>query len=147
MLRSKFFFLPPILLWWFVYERCIFFLFCSLIGFVDFVVCIITRFVVFIFYFFIGFVGSEPWVVILWWLVFFSPWFSYWSWVFCVMGKFDLFCFVVWVILYIHISLHKFDDDWNYKCSWVYIINKVLIYLHTKLRCFRALREFATSIN
>jgi hypothetical protein len=47
----EFFFLPPVLLWWFVYERCNFFPFCSLIGFVDFVVCVITRFVVFIFIF------------------------------------------------------------------------------------------------
>jgi hypothetical protein len=45
-------------------KDAIFFPFCSLNGFVDFVVCVITRFVVFIFYF-IGFVGSEPWVVVL----------------------------------------------------------------------------------
>jgi hypothetical protein len=43
-------------------------------------------------------VGSEPWVVVLWWLVFFSLWFFDWSCVFCVMVKLDLFCFVVWVL-------------------------------------------------
>jgi hypothetical protein len=46
-------------------KYAIVFPFCSLIRFVDFVVCVITRFVVY-FYFFIGFVGSEPWVVVLW---------------------------------------------------------------------------------
>ena len=63
-----------------------FFLFCSLIWFVDFVVCVITRFVVFIFIFFIGFVGSEPWIVVLWWLVFFFP-FGF------LIG---VVCFVLW---------------------------------------------------
>ena len=43
------FFLPPMLMWWLVYERCKFFLFCSLIGFVNFVVCVITKFVFFYF--------------------------------------------------------------------------------------------------
>jgi hypothetical protein len=41
-------------------KNAIFFLFCSLIRFVDFVVCVITRIVVFILIFFIGFIGSEP---------------------------------------------------------------------------------------
>jgi hypothetical protein len=53
----------------------------------------------FYFYYFIGIVGSEPWVVVLWWLVFFfPPWFSDWSCVFCVRVKLALFCFVVWVL-------------------------------------------------
>jgi hypothetical protein len=73
----KFFFFAPVLLWWFVYERCNFFPFCSLIRFVDFVEFVITRFVVFIFYFFIGFLGSELWVVVLCGWYFFLPWFSY----------------------------------------------------------------------
>ena len=29
--------------------------------------------------------------------------------VFCVMVKLDLFCFVVWI--YIYIALYKFDDN------------------------------------
>jgi hypothetical protein len=49
----------------------IFFLFCSLIRFVDFLVCVITRIVVFIFIFFIGFMDFEPLFIVLWWLVFF----------------------------------------------------------------------------
>ena len=46
-------------------KDAIFFLFYSLIRFVDFVVC------VFYFYFFIRFMGCEPLFVVLWWLVFF----------------------------------------------------------------------------
>jgi hypothetical protein len=46
-------------------KDAIFFPVCSLIRFVDFVVCVIIRFIVFIFIFFIGFVGSEPWVIVL----------------------------------------------------------------------------------
>ena len=34
--------------------------------------------------------GSEPWVVVFWWFVFFFP--------FYVIVKLDLFCFVVWVL-------------------------------------------------
>jgi hypothetical protein len=49
-------------------KDAIFFLFCSLIRFV---VYVIIRIVVFIFIFFIGFMSFEPLFVILWWLVFF----------------------------------------------------------------------------
>jgi hypothetical protein len=43
-------------------------------------------------------VGLKSWIVVLWWLVFFFPWFSDWSCAFYVMVKLDLFCFVVWVL-------------------------------------------------
>ena len=61
-----------------------FFLFCSLIRFVDFVVCVIIRIVVFIF--FIGFMGSESLFVVLWWLVFF----------FSLGFVIEVVCFVLW---------------------------------------------------
>jgi hypothetical protein len=140
-----------------VYERCNFFPFYSLIGFVDFVVCVITRFVFLFFIFFIGYVGSEPWVVILWWLVFFPL--SFLIGVVFFMLWANLICFVLWygflyiyIYIYIYIiSLYKFDDNETIQevdatSVHNHIINKFLIYLHTKLRCFRASRGFATSL-
>ena len=46
-------------------KDAIFFLFCSLIRFVDFVICVTTRILVFIFIFFIGFMDSKPLFVVL----------------------------------------------------------------------------------
>jgi hypothetical protein len=61
----EFFFYPLCFYGGLCMKDAIFFLFYSLIRFVDFVVC------VFYFYFFIGFMGFEPLFVVLWWLVFF----------------------------------------------------------------------------
>ena len=49
--------------------------------------------------------GFEPWVVVLWWLVFFFPLGFLIGVVFCVIVKLDLFCFVVCVLLYIYICV------------------------------------------
>jgi hypothetical protein len=64
---------------------------------VDFVICVITRFVVFIL-FFIGFVDSEPWVVVLWWLVFIFYFFSlgFLIGVVCFVLWSNWICFVLW---------------------------------------------------
>ena len=48
-------------------------------------------------FFFFNFFLLDLWVLNLG-LVFFFHWFFDWSYVFCVMVKLDLFCFVVWVL-------------------------------------------------
>ena len=101
MVHLNFFFCPLCFYGRLCMKDAIFFPFCSLIGFVDFVVCVITRFKVLFHFLFFGFVGPKPWVVVLWCWCFFPSWFSDWSCVFCVMVKLDLFCFMVWVLFHL----------------------------------------------